>query len=117
MRLTGLRLFRSLVLGVLLALALGLPLPASPASSGRAARCASALLAVEGSGAASEAGERTRADERSLNPNRDKEDWVRRIEQVEKRQRLTVIVIVAVVLTVLAIWWSWGKILHRRPRL
>jgi hypothetical protein len=51
------------------------------------------------------------------NPKAAKPDWERHIEQVEDRQKLTVIILLGAVLLLLAIWWSWGKIIHRRRRL
>jgi hypothetical protein len=63
------------------------------------------------------AGEPTRMTQPDSDKNEDKPDWERRIEKAERRQLLTVIIFLAVVFVILAIWWSWGKIIHRRRRL
>lgn len=122
MRTTGFSLLRSLVLGALVVLVPGAVRQASLASS----RCGShppgthypsPLLAAQGPGPSAAADEATRMTEPTSNPDTDNGDWQRRIQHVEKRQTLTVIIFLGIVFVILAIWWSWGKIIHRRRRL
>jgi hypothetical protein len=122
MRTTGSSLLRCLVLGTFLLLVPGPLQQAFPASPGCAAGLPGAhrpgmFLVIRGPGPLVAAGEPTRMTQPDSSEDESKADWLRRIKHVERRQTLTAIIVLSIVIIVLAVWWSWGKIIHRKRRL
>lgn len=122
-----LRLHRFLLVSALAMLAVGLALHAQGASVVSAERlrafgAASGLLGVAGPGAG---GGEVSAPEASA-PEAGTPDWEadpereygeRYLKKGDERRLIVALVFLGVVILILMIWWTWGKIHHRRPRL
>jgi len=110
------RFVRRLLLGVLAAVAFNCTLCVSPAYTApadlpRALSSLHALVAVEGTDSP---GETVSAEKVSDSEEAYRQEY---LERSQRRRLHNALVLLGVILLILALWWSWGKVLHRRPKL
>ncbi len=122
---TRLRFYPFLLVGALAILAVGSAVHARGASAAWAARlggfgAGGKMAAVAGAG-----GGEVSAPEADA-PEADTPDWEadpeseyreQYLKKGEERRLIVALVFLGVVVLILMIWWSWGKLHHRRPRL